>query len=446
MIIDKIQNLLGYLDLRSEMEAPEYIKEEIEKGIFFKGTNLWILVFAIVIASVGLNVNSPAVIIGAMLISPLMGPINGIGFSIATYNYNLFISSLKNFGFAVGASLIASMLYFILTPVSVAQSELLARTSPTIYDVMIALFGGLAGIVAISSKKKGNVLPGVAIATALMPPLCTAGYGLGTGQFSFFFGAIYLFTINTVFIAIASILVSRFFKFPIYGMVDEQNRKKVARWITTVIVITVIPSIYFGYNLVLKEKFSENAQKYVNNVTFIEGAYLLKNEIDPSERTIKLIYAGSDLTSEAKERIREKAKDFDLKNPQIDIQQGFSMKNGQEKSNEKEEYLNSSLNTTLFRLEETQKKLDSLIQKPTVGKALLSELNALYPSISACTYSETFLYQDSSYSQLPVAIVTINAGQNILSPQDISKIRIWLKARLSKAELMLFVNEKETKE
>src|SRR5690606_7883019 len=172
----RVDKLLQWFDLRSEMEGYDIIHENIEKGIVFRGTNLWILIFAIVVASVGLNMNSTAVIIGAMLISPLMGPINGIGYSVATYNIDLLKRSLKNFGFAVGASIVASFLYFALSPVSTAQSELLARTSPTIYDVIIALFGGFAGIVAMCSRQKGNVIPGVAIATALMPPLCTVGY------------------------------------------------------------------------------------------------------------------------------------------------------------------------------------------------------------------------------------------------------------------------------
>ena len=173
--IERIRNILRYFDLESELEDNDVVHEEILKGIVFKGTNLWILGFAIIVASVGLNMNSTAVIIGAMLISPLMGPINGMGYSIATYNFELFKQSVKNFTFAVGTSLVASTTYFALSPISTAHSELLARTSPTIYDVLIALFGGLAGIVAISSKQKGNVIPGVAIATALMPPLCTAG-------------------------------------------------------------------------------------------------------------------------------------------------------------------------------------------------------------------------------------------------------------------------------
>ncbi|MDD3724690.1 MAG: DUF389 domain-containing protein, partial [Bacteroidales bacterium] len=210
-----IVKALRILSIKTELESFDFINEEIKKGVQFRGTNLWILIFAILVASVGLNMNSTAVIIGAMLISPLMGPINGVGYSIATYNFPLLRESLRNFGYAIGISLITSTLYFILTPISTAQSELLARTSPTIYDVLIALFGGFAGIVAISSRNKGNVIPGVAIATALMPPLCTAGYGLATMQFKFFYGAFYLFTINSVFIAIASMLISQILKFPI---------------------------------------------------------------------------------------------------------------------------------------------------------------------------------------------------------------------------------------
>jgi uncharacterized hydrophobic protein (TIGR00271 family) len=249
------RKILHYLNLESEVDDYEKIHETIQRDIVFKGTNLWILMFAIIVASVGLNMNSTAVIIGAMLISPLMGPINGMGYSIATYNFRLFKFSVKNFTFAVIASLTASTLYFALTPISTAHSELLARTSPTIYDVLIALFGGLAGIVAITSRFKGNVIPGVAIATALMPPLCTAGYGLATGQFNFFMGALYLFTINTVFIAISSVLISQILNCPIRTIVDDDQKKKVNRTISIVIAIVLIPSIFFGYNLIMNEKF-----------------------------------------------------------------------------------------------------------------------------------------------------------------------------------------------
>ncbi len=212
---EPLNKFLDYVNLENEIDDFEKIYETIEKGVNFKGSNIWILIAAVIVASIGLNMNSTAVIIGAMLISPLMGPINGMGYSIATYDFLLFRKAIKNFTFAVIASLIASTAYFAISPISTVHSELLARTSPTIYDVLIALFGGLAGIVAISSKQKGTVIQGVAIATALMPPLCTAGYGLATGQFYYFFGAFYLFTINTVFIAISSVLISQILKFPI---------------------------------------------------------------------------------------------------------------------------------------------------------------------------------------------------------------------------------------
>ena len=186
------------------MEEFTQVKLEIEKGIRFNGTNLWILIIAILVASLGLNVNSTAVVIGAMLISPLMGPIIGMGWSACINDLELLKKAARNFAFATVASLLTSTFYFTFTPLDEAHSELLARTAPNIYDVLIAFFGGMAGIIAIGSKNKGNVLPGVAIATALMPPLCTAGYGIATGQWSFFFGALYLFIINSVYIALAT--------------------------------------------------------------------------------------------------------------------------------------------------------------------------------------------------------------------------------------------------
>jgi len=270
----RIEKLLQWFDLRSEMEGYDAIHENIASGIVFRGTNLWILMFAIVVASVGLNMNSTAVIIGAMLISPLMGPIIGMGYSLATYDFQLLRRSMKNFSFAVGVSLLTSALYFLLTPINEAHSELLARTSPTIYDVIIALFGGLAGIVAMSSRLKGNVIPGVAIATALMPPICTAGYGLATLQFNFFFGALYLFAINTVFIAFAALIVCQMLKFPIRSIVDPARKKHVNRVITAVILITLIPSIIFGVKLVKNEEFAQNAENFIAEVTLLGGNYL----------------------------------------------------------------------------------------------------------------------------------------------------------------------------
>lgn len=426
-----VRKFVHYFNLESELDNPDRIHEEIIKGIAFKGTNLWILVFAIIVASVGLNMNSTAVIIGAMLISPLMGPINGMGYSIATYNYELFKQSIKNFSFAVLASLIASTTYFALSPIATAHSELLARTSPTIYDVMIAFFGGLAGIVAISSKHKGNVIPGVAIATALMPPLCTAGYGLATTQFDYFFGAIYLFTINTVFIAIASVVISQILKFPIRTLVDKQYKQKVNRWISVVILIVLLPSIYFGYGLVQKEKFNENANRYITNVSTIEGNFLLKSDINVRTQTITLIYGGLHLSSDQKAMIIEKASTFNLQKANIIIQQGLAIDN-LSGINTATIQLREEISNLKLELKEKDAAMGNLFKKNEVGETILKEINALFPQIEGCIYAETLQFSGkaSGATQIAIVLFTLKREQSItLAEQE--KIENWLKTKVS---------------
>ena len=431
----KIQDYFHYIDLSSEVEDFDKIHAEIKKGIVFKGTNLWILVFAIVIASVGLNVNSTAVIIGAMLISPLMGPINGIGYSIATYNLELFKLALKNFSFAVITGLVASTVYFALSPVSTAHSEILARTSPTIYDVLIALFGGLAGIVAISSKLKGNVIPGVAIATALMPPLCTAGYGLGTGQFYYFFGAFYLFTINTVFIAISSVIISQVLKFPITTVIDPIRKKRVNQYIYLVIIATLLPSIYFGYLLVQNEKFAEKALKYVKNITVFEGGYLLKNEINANKRTIRLVYGGNSLAGKTRLAIKDKARDFDIDTSKIIIVQGFVIN---ENSINEKELLQNKLNSQLNLLRIAKARNDSIINRPFMGQQILSEIKPLYPQIKTCSFSETILFAANSTKPEKIIQVIFTSSRYALKSRDKKNITKWLKARLKTLNIKVY--------
>ena len=240
----------NYLELnRTEAEERETV-ESIRNGVEFKGANLWILIFAIFIASLGLNVNSTAVIIGAMLISPLMGPIMGVGLSVGLNDFELMKRSLKSFLVATLFSVMTATLYFLFTPLDEVQSELLARTSPTIYDVFIALVGGLAGIVALSTKEKGNVIPGVAIATALMPPLCTAGFGLATGNWLYFLGAFYLYFINSVFISLATFIGVRVMRFQRKQFVDKAREKLVKRYIVAIAVLTMCPAVYLTYGIV----------------------------------------------------------------------------------------------------------------------------------------------------------------------------------------------------
>lgn len=437
-----IRKFIEYFSLENDKDDYERIHETISKDIIFKGTNLWILIFAIIVASVGLNMNSTAVIIGAMLISPLMGPINGMGYSIATYNFPLFRKSLKNFGFAVGTSLVASMTYFALSPISTAHSELLARTSPTIYDVLIALFGGLAGIVAITSKQKGNVIPGVAIATALMPPLCTAGYGLATGQFYFFFGAFYLFTINTVFIAISSVAISQILKFPIRTLVDEKQKKKVNRWISGVIILIFIPSVYFGYKLVQDEQFTENVTKFVSNVSIVEGNYLLKHEMDVKNRQLTLVYGGTNMSQDQKKIILSKASDFKLEKSSIEFQQGLAFDNIFGQNLTEMDNLKSELRKFQSIVIDREQKIDSIHKSRLLGEQTFSEIKALYPEISSCIYSDTYLFHDTLKKPKDVIVFLFSLKDDI-SQENKNKIQKWLQSRHKTDYIKVFYETKK---
>lgn len=434
-----IKKILEYLNLESETVDLDIIHDQIEKDIIFKGTNLWILVLAIFVASVGLNTNSTAVIIGAMLISPLMGPINGMGYSVATYNFPMFKTALKNFSFAVLASLIASTLYFTISPLSTAHSELLARTSPSIYDVLIAFFGGLAGIIAISSTQKGNVLPGVAIATALMPPLCTAGYGLATGQYDFFLGAFYLFAINTVFIALSSALICQFLEFPIRIPIEEKRKRKINHIISAIILITIIPSIYFGHKLVENEKFTEKSKKLIESIAIFEGNYLLKSKIDAPEKKLTLGFAGNLLDKGYKSKIYKKAKDFGLDSTNIVFQKALTF--GTKKELSQSEDLKSEINRLKAFIEAKKKSNDSLTQ---IGNKLLKEIKAIYPDLEGCAFAKTEYFTTKDTVTYPTHLVTFTSTR-AYNDKEKQKIKEWLTSRLNSNDVKILIEKKDTK-
>ena len=418
------------------MDEFQTIHESIEKDVMLRGTRLWVLVIAIFIVSIGLNMNSQSVVIGAMLISPMIGPINGMGYSIATYNFPLFRKAMKNFGFAVFAALITSTLYFSLSPLSAVHSELLSQASTTIYDVLIAFLGGLAGIIAISSRTKGNIIAGAAIATALMPPLCTAGYGLASGNTNFFLSAMYLFTINVVFIAISSVLICRFLKFPISSNVQEKHKTRVKSLLSFISIITLIPSVYFGYALVQREHFSENADRFVADISVFDGSYLLKNDIDSRKKQITLVYGGSNLTSKNKQEITKKASSYSLSEAKLIFKQGFSYNEGKENVNQIDK-LKTEVNRLNLALKEKQKTADSIISKPIIGKQLLSEIKTLFPEIKSCSYSETVAFQDSTKTD-NVKIVVMESTKKGLTADSRKRINDWLKKRLETEKVKTF--------
>jgi uncharacterized hydrophobic protein (TIGR00271 family) len=306
-IIRPLLRLLERFSLEQEKDDPAAILAAIERDVRFRGINLWILIAAVVVASVGLNVNSTPVIIGAMLISPLMGPIIGIGVSLATYNLPLLNKSLRNFIVAVFFSIITSALYFFLSPLKEAQSELIARTSPSLWDVLIAFFGGLAGIIAATGReKKLTVVAGVAIATALMPPLCTVGYGVATLQLSFIAGAFYLFSINAVFISTAAYLVAQLLRFPSIEIANIQLRKRIRRIALLVVIGTFLPSLYLSWQLVQKAIYEERLRLFIQHELSYPNTSVISHKlIRRGEKTLlEIVLIGEVLTEKEQARLR----------------------------------------------------------------------------------------------------------------------------------------------
>ena len=430
-------NILNKFDLLQERDDFIVVHDEIESGISFRGTNLWVLIFAIIIASVGLNVNSTAVIIGAMLISPLMGPIIGVGYGIATYDFKMLKSALRNYIFAMIAGLCASALYFALTPINAAQSELLSRTSPNIYDVLIALFGGFAGIVVLASKRKGNVVSGVAIATALMPPLCTAGYGLAMGNWSFFFGALYLYTINSVFIAVATMVTTRFYRFPVASYLSDKAKRKANYLVYFIVLFTALPSLYFGYRLVKFEEFKQHAQDFISNETNIPNEFLLKQDVDPVNKVISLVFGGKGLSEQTKESIRQAAKNYALEDAKIVVSQSFSLIDTEKEMSEADK-LRGELSNTMQIMQGIKLDYDSLNRNQVLGAKLQAELQVWEPSIKRCYANfATTLNSDSTTSSALIFIA--EAKEDMESQIDPSKIKKWLQTKYPKTKLIVEV-------
>jgi uncharacterized hydrophobic protein (TIGR00271 family) len=272
-----------------DLDDSEKTIQGIQKDVEFSGFNVWILIFSIIICSIGLNANSIAVVIGAMLISPLMGPIMGMGLSIGINDLSTFRKSLKSLGFAVFIAVFTSFVFFFFVPLGNDYSELLARTRPDIRDVFIAIFGGLSGILAGSRKEKTNVIPGVAIATALMPPLCTAGYGLASGHYEYFFGAFYLFVINTFFIALASILVVRYLRFPVTTFVSKERENSARRIIIFATLVIIVPSVYVFYTVVKETYFYREANSFVAKNISYEGCEIIKKDVVYNPDSVSVI-------------------------------------------------------------------------------------------------------------------------------------------------------------
>lgn len=422
-----------------ELETIDYIQKNIE----FRGANLWILIFAIFVASVGLNVNSTAVIIGAMLISPLMGPIMGIGMAAGINDFELLQKSFKNLGIAVLISIITSTIYFSFTPLADAQSELLARTEPTIWDVLIALFGGLAGIVAGSRKEKSNAIPGVAIATALMPPLCTAGYGLATGNLYYFFGAFYLFFINSVFISLSTYLIVRFMKFPKKVFLDPSREKKVKTYITLFTILTIVPSIYLAYNIVKRTIWEKSANQFISLEFDLPRTQVLSSNLiyasDSSFIEVSLI--GDRISTEAVAQLEKKLIGFNLRDTYLKIRQSGD--------NPDLTMLRSDILKDLYERNETL--IQDKDRKIALLERELSEFGKNYQQVMDIAQEAKINHPgliNFSMNRSVVADLTTNKKDTVMmafakfknkpSNQELQKLEAWLKLR-SKADTLSLI-------
>ncbi|MDN5422633.1 MAG: DUF389 domain-containing protein [Chryseobacterium sp.] len=422
-----MNNIFNFINLHNGEEKKDKVLENVTSNISFRGSNLWILACAIIIASVGLNVNSTAVIIGAMLISPLMGPIVGAGFALGTYNFPLLKKSFKNLLIATVVSLLVSGFYFYISPFKDVQSELLARTAPNIYDVLIAFFGGLVGVIAITRVEKGNPIPGVAIATALMPPLCTAGFGLATFNFSYFLGAFYLYTINCFFICIATFLVVKYLHYP-SSIVDSKYEKRIRYSISFLILVMIVPSSYLAYNLYNEKKFTKTAEIFLQKEFEKNGYTLIYKKINynANPKTIDVAFLNKKFTAEEIKSYNKMLSDNGLANTKINIRQ-----NNSDLKSEILSEINKN-NTTLsekdIALSSLRSELDNYkVSDSTLGK----EIQILYPDMSGVSYGKIAQYPETDSARLQ--FVMIYSGKKVNEIQ----LKSWLEKRLNEKNVKL---------
>lgn len=436
--------LKEYLDLHRSKEDERVTVEYIRNGVEFKGTNLWILIFATVIASLGLNVNSTAVIIGAMLISPLMGPTMGIGLSIGLNDFELMKRSLKSYAVTTLFSVVTATLYFLFTPLDEVQSELLARTSPSIYDVFIALMGGLAGIVALATKEKGNVIPGVAIATALMPPLCTAGFGLATGNLLYFLGAFYLYFINSVFISLATYIGVRLMRFERKQFVDKERERIVKRYIVWITIATMCPAVYLTYNIVRETFYQTSANRFITQELQFPDSQILSRDISYEKREIRVVLVGKEIPENQIVEARNRLDKYSLDNTKLVVFQGLGNNNAVDISNIKSMVMEDFYHNSERQLSAQRVELDSIkraldaFSGSQVDLRMGKEMKVLFPMVKTLSVSKSLQMLIDSARMDTVTFAIVGCTHAPSAPEK-RKMNDWLKARTGADKVHLIV-------
>ncbi len=424
-----IRKIVYYFDLHRGEEDKSRVLETVKSSISFRGSNLWILACAIVVASVGLNVNSTAVIIGAMLISPLMGPIVGAGFSLGTFDFLLLRKSIKNLSIATLVGLTVSAVYFYISPFKDTQSELLARTAPNIYDIIIAFFGGLVGVIAITRVEKGNPIPGVAIATALMPPLCTAGYGLAVGNFRFFAGALYLYVINCVFICIATFLIVKYLKYPSKSIPNKRQSRQVRYAMWVLILVMLLPATYFAYALFEEKKFNQKVDAFLLSEFTDRGHTIIykKTRYAASPKTIELAFLNrrfspgeiAGLNAEIKNRVSPDTR-LIIRQDTLDLKKDILNEISSERA---------VLNEKDAAIAKLQKELS---QYRYQSQEIMPEVRVLFPTVRDLSVAH---HNFAAPGQ--TITVAMYKSDNPLSTPDANRFTQWLSTRLKRENLRL---------
>lgn len=445
---DLIEHAGLYFNIMPDKEDEQTIVAQITEGVSFKGANLWVLIFAIFIASLGLNVNSTAVIIGAMLISPLMGPIVGMGLAVGINDFELLKRAVKNFGVATLISVLTATAYFLTSPLSEAQSELLARTSPTLYDVLIAFCGGAAGIIALCTRGKGNVIPGVAIATALMPPLCTAGYGLATGHLLYFIGAFYLFFINTVFIALATFCGVRLMNFHKREYQLTENAVKGRRILVSIVIVTILPAAYMTVRIIQEGIFENNVRKFIKTELTQRGTQIISNNVDKDSLKLRVVAVGREISSTTQAEAQRRMQEYGLKDYTLRIIQGTQSDSVLALSNqltslitsretEKQQLLQLSTENTHLT-----KQLYEYQRYETLASEIRPELASLFPQISRIALQRVVeVNRDSTDLHSYVTAIIKSDGKKPLTNEDTKKLHDWLLARIKTDSLIIIHRE-----
>ncbi|SDN09634.1 TIGR00341 family protein [Siphonobacter aquaeclarae] len=422
--------------LQDGREGDALIQERIRKNVDFHGANLWALIFAVFIASIGLNVNSTAVIIGAMLISPIMGPVMGIGLGIAVNDLGLIKRSGRNLLIATLFSILTSTLYFCITPLHEAQSELLARTSPSIWDVFIALFGGLAGMVAASREERTNVIPGVAIATALMPPLCTTGFGLANGNWFFSLGAIYLYFINSVFIAIATFLIARYLRLKRVHFRDSATERRVNRYLIGITLVTILPSILLAYRIVDKSIFESNARRFVEEkFRFPDTQVVLKSfNYNPDRMEINLLLIGKEISQARVDTLAGHLREYGLPRVRLNVKQGLNARQEIDFSQ-----IKASILEDVFGRQSKPDTMKSAVSRiRAADSAVARELHILYPGIRSLGLTDVVLFGADGRAR-DTTLVALVSSRKPISSKEANRLRKWLRARYEAKELRVVI-------